>query len=40
VTAEDRVLLGAGGVEVLTADGVWPCTVDGLGLARAEVLVR
>ena len=37
---EDTVLLGAGGLEVLTADGVWPATRDELGLLRPDVLVR
>ena len=40
VKTEDTVLLGAGRLEVLTADGVWPSTRDRLGLLRPDVLVR
>ena len=37
---EDTVLLGDGGLEVLTADGDWPTTPDRRGLPRPDVLVR
>jgi len=40
VKSEDTVLLGADGLEVLTADGVWPTAPDALGLLRPDVLVR
>ncbi|MGY1720951.1 MULTISPECIES: M24 family metallopeptidase [unclassified Blastococcus] len=40
VKAEDTVLLGPDGLEVLTTDGVWPQTPDALGLPRPDVLVR
>ncbi len=40
VKTEDTVLLGDGGLEVLTADDVWPTTPDRLGLPRPDVLVR
>nr|WP_243850452.1 M24 family metallopeptidase [Modestobacter marinus] len=40
VKTEDTLLLGEGGLEVLTTDGVWPATRDELGLLRPDVLVR
>jgi Xaa-Pro aminopeptidase len=40
VKSEDTVLLGPGGLEVLTADGVWPTSPDPLGLPRPDVLLR
>ena len=40
VKTEDTVLLGDGGLEVLTADGDWPTTPDRRGLPRPDVLVR
>ena len=40
VKTEDTVLLAAGGLEVLTADAVWPTTRDELGLRRPDVLER
>ncbi|MCZ2815270.1 M24 family metallopeptidase [Modestobacter sp. VKM Ac-2984] len=40
VKIEDTLLLGEGGLEVLTTDGVWPGTRDELGLLRPDVLVR
>jgi hypothetical protein len=40
VKIEDTLLLGDGGLEVLTTDGVWPAARDELSLLRPDVLVR